>query len=206
MSLVFALTAPIEAEARVGDTTDQMERRMVQPNLGRVFSWRNVEERQRTQMERENPITTVRRFFPEEMSEAVFFKSAERGRLNSENGWRVHVHYFNGRSVVEAYRRVGPGLNEFEVNAILALNRVGGQAWERVARTDAGESVLGYEFQMGEDGLRARVQGNWMVIYLTRFDKLLVENRRKAQEEAALNNEELRKKQAEEAPASVYGF
>lgn len=198
------------AQARVGDTIRDMDGRILQPNLGRHFSFRGLDEREKNQMVRESPVTPFAALLPQDSREVVYWKSAMRRQLNNEDGWRVHVHFWKDRSVLEAYRRVGESLSEFEVNAILALHR-GSGAWQRVekgpgGKQDPADTVIGYDFQLGEDGLRARVQGNWMLIYLTRFDKMLVERKKVQDELAAVEREEKRQAQQKKAPESIEGF
>jgi hypothetical protein len=200
------------ALARIGDTPEQMAARMLQPNMGKNFSWpKDMDERERERQRKEYPLTPFVDFLPtaaEDWREQIFWKSAVPKQLSNENGWRVHVHYLKGRSVLELYRRVGVGLNDFEINAILARVR-GNQTWRRVAKKDNVETLLGYDFELGdaEGGtLRARRQGDWLMVYHKRLDEYLLARKarwddsevaRKAQE--AIEQEKL-------APASVEGF
>jgi hypothetical protein len=215
--LLVALCVPDAARARIGDTPEQMNGRMLQPGLGRVFTWpRNLAPRELERLERDDPLKPFEHLLPsqaEGWDEDIFWKSAVRGHLDNEDGWRVHVHYLKGRSVLELYRRVGPGLTEAELNAILALMR-GNQTWRRVPReqnerAEAEDSVLGYEYELGtgpEVTLRARRQGNWLIIYHKRLDELLLA--RKAQWDAAEAQRRAERTAEQErlAPSSIDGF
>lgn len=193
------------AQARVGDTPRQMDGRILQPDLGRYFSTRGLDERERNQFVRDLPVTAFAAYLPTDIREVVYWKSAMRRQLNNNDGWRVHTYFWKDRSVLEAYRRVGESLSEFEINALLSLNR-GSQVWEKVDKEKATDTVIGYDYQLGEDGLRARVQGNWLLIYLTRFDKMLTE--RKQEQDALDDAEKARKRmeQQQKAPESIEGF
>lgn len=202
------------ATARIGDTPDQMSARMLQPDLGKNFSWpRNMPEQALERAKRENPLFPFQHLLPaegEEWREQMFWKSALRKQLSNEDGWRVHVYYLKGRSVLELYRRVGNGLNEFEVNAILARMR-GAQTWRKVdpKSLKPEDSVLGYEYELGEGDeatLRARKQGDWLVIFHRRFDEYLIERKARWDENEAVRQAERRASQAETAPVSVDGF
>lgn len=195
----------VSSVARIGDTPQQMDGRILRPDVGRYFSPRGMNERELNQYQRDLPTTAFSRYLPTDMREMVYWKSALRRQLSNDDGWRVHVHYWKDRSVLEAYRRVGEPLSEFETNALLSLSR-GAQTWHKVEKDKAGDTVIGYDYELGEDGLRARVQGNWLLIYLTRFDKMLVE--RKKEQDALDDSEKERKRleQQQKAPESIEGF
>lgn len=202
--LIFASAA----SARISDTPQQMDARILRPDVGRYFSLRGLDAREQNQLLRDLPVTEFASLLPPDSRELIYWKSAVGRQLSNVDGWRVHVYYWKNRSVLEAYRRVGPGLNEFEVNGLLNLHR-GGESWRKVDKKGPqpkDDTVIGYDYELGEDGLRARVRGNWMLIYLTRFDKLLVE-RKKVQDELA--DAEQAKKRLEDqskAPESIAGF
>ncbi len=206
------LAAPLQA--RIGDTPEQMAARMLQPDLGKLFSWpRNMTEQAQERAQRENPLYPFRHLLPTEdddWREQMFWKSALRKQLSNDDGWRVHVYYLKGRSVVELYRRVGQSLNEFEINAILARMR-GGQTWRKVEEKalKPTDSVLGFGYELGEGEaatLRARKQGDWLIIFHRRFDEFLLERKARWEASEAIRKEELRATQAETAPVSVDGF
>ncbi len=213
--LVFVLgmlAAASPLEARIGDTPEQMAARILQPNLGRNFSWpRDMPERERERLIREVPVQPFVHLLPdarEGLREQIFWKSALHRQLSNDNGWRVHVYFFNNRSVLELYRRVGQPLNDFEVNGILARMR-GSQTWHRVARRDNVDSVIGYDFELGEGAqatLRARRQGDWLIIFHKGFDDLLHARKQEWEATEAQRRAELAVRQEREAPISIEGF
>lgn len=200
------------AEARIGDTPDQMSARMLQPNLGKNFSWpRDLDPKERERQQREHPLTPFQHLLPtsaEDWREQVFWKTALHRQLSNEDGWRVHVYYLKGRSVLELYRRVGSPLNDFEINAILSRMR-GAQTWHRVEKKDNKDTVLGYDSELGEAGaeaLRARRQGDWLIIYHKRLDDYLAERKARWDETEAARKAEQAAQQEKLAPVSVEGF
>ena len=205
-----------KVEARIGDTPEQMTARMLQPNLGKNFTWpKDMNPRERERAVKENPLAAFSHLLPttvEDWREQIYWKSALSQQLSTENGWRVHVYFFKGRSVLELYRRVGMPLNDFEVNAILARVR-GGQTWRRATKEEAkaaeSESVIGYEYELGgEEGasLRARRQGDWMILFHKRFDDYLVARKARWDETEGLRKAQQASEQEKAAPASVEGF
>jgi len=199
-------------EARIGDTPEQMAGRMLQPDLGKNFSWpKDMSERDRQQMLREHPTTPFTHLLPPkggDWREDIFWKSALRRQLSNEDGWRIHVYYLKGQSVLECYRRVGERLSEAEVNAILNRFR-GGATWRKTEVKPGADSVIGYGFELGEAGngvLRARQQGDWLIIFHRRFDEYLLERKKLWDAAAAKRKDEERKVEEERAPVSVEGF
>lgn len=203
------------AQARIGDTPDQMGARMLQPNLGKIFSWpKDMPPRERERAQKENPLSSFSHLLPsqgEEWQEQVFWKSALHRQLSNEDGWRVHVYYLKSRSVVELYRRVGEPLNEFEINAILGRMR-GNLTWRRIPKKDQekpADTVLGYDYELGDEGaetLRARRQGDWLIIYHKRFDDLLLARKARWEETEAQRKAQQAAEQEKTAPVSVEGF
>lgn len=215
--LLFALGATTLG-ARIGDTPEQMNGRMLQPDLGKNFTWpKDLNPRELDRLKKENPLTPFAHLLPtpvEDWREQIFWKTALRKQLSNENGWRVHVYYLKGRSVVELYRRVGAPLSEFEVNGILMLMR-GGQTWRRVLKPEgqdkaqAADTVLGYEFELGGEGsgtLRARKQGDWLMVYHRRFDDYLIARKQQWDASESERKAAERAEQEQNAPVSVEGF
>jgi hypothetical protein len=203
---------PLIGWARIGESAAEVEQRFTQPDKGRIYRFpKDMPERERERLLREVPIRQYDHLLPKEgWEEVIYWKSAIDGQLDREDGWRVHVFFYNGRSVYEAYRRVGPSLNEFEVRAILNFNR-SGQTWRRLEgeAVKASESLLGYTFELGDPAtplLRARQQGEWLIIYHATLDARLNESKRRWDESEAVRREGERRRQAETAPASVDGF
>jgi hypothetical protein len=200
----------VSVHARVGETQDVVERRILQPNLGKMFFKPRdrdtpAAERERQREEREQPFHAVKTFFPADTKEGIYWKSALANQLSNENGWKVHVFYLGGRSVLEAYRREGQGLNEFEVRALLAANR-GASSWKRVSSEGGGVNGIGYEYELEDGSLRAKQQGNWLMIFSTRLDTYVVEQQKVAKELRDRETEKLKLEQQSKAPESVMGF
>lgn len=202
----------VSAEARIGDSVDQMNGRMLQPDLGKFFTWpKEMEERARERAIKENPIMAFANFLPtaaEDWREQIYWKSAMRRQLSNEDGWRVHAYFLRGSSVLECYRRVGNALNEFEINALLTRVR-GNQTWRKVGRKENKETLLGYDYELGEGGqesLRARHQGDWLIIYHKRLDDMLVARKAKWDATEEKRKAEERVEQERGAPVSVEGF
>ncbi|MCX6938903.1 MAG: hypothetical protein NTU80_13630 [Verrucomicrobia bacterium] len=209
---LLAIAGLNSLEARIGDSVDQMNGRMLQPDLGKYFSWpKDMDERARERAIKENPIYAFASFLPtaaEDWREQIYWKSAMKRQLSNEDGWRIHVYFLRGSSVLECYRRVGNPLNEFEINAILTRFR-SNQAWRKVARKDGGDTVLGFEYELGDNGqesLRARRQGDWLIIYHKRLDDLLLARKAKWDAEEEKRKALERAEQERTAPVSVEGF
>lgn len=204
------------AEARIGDTPEQMSSRLVQTNVGKTFYWpKDMSAREKERQLKEIPLSNLSHLLPgpgEEWKEQIFWKSALHRQPSDEDGWRVHVYYLKGRSVIELYRRVGAPLNDFEIAGILGRMR-GNQTWRRVPKKEGGQkqedSILGYDFELGEEGsevLRARKQGDWLVVFHKRFDDYLAARKTRWEETEAQRKAELSVEQEKTAPVSVEGF
>lgn len=208
---LFVGAAP-SAFARVGETQDVVERRILKPNLGKTFfrpkskdkDDRNA-ERERQKEEREQPFYEVRKFFPAGTTEAVYWKSALSTQLSSDNGWKVHVFYMGGRSGLEAYRRMGESLNGYEVRALLAANR-GASSWKKVTVEGGGTSGIAYDFELEDGSLMAKQQGNWLMFFSGRLNTYVIEQQKIAKELSDKEAEALKLEQQAKAPESVMGF
>ncbi|HSI09567.1 MAG: hypothetical protein ACAH89_02035 [Rariglobus sp.] len=198
--------------ARVGETQDVVERRILQPNLGKKYfkpkdSNDPRDDRERQREEREQPFNDVKKFFPADKIEGIYWKSAVAGQLSSDNGWKVHVFYAGGRSMLEAYRRTGEGLalNEFEVRALLAVNR-GNSSWKKVSGEGGGTNGIGYDYELEDGSMRAKQKGDWLMIFSTRLDTYVIEQQKTAKEVRERDNEKLKQEQQGKAPESVMGL
>lgn len=213
---VVAAGLATKAHARIGDTEAQMDARILQPGLGKNFSWpKDMRRGELERIQREMPTGPFAYLLPGEADgwrEQIFWKTAVRGQMSGGDGWRVHVYYLKGRSVLELYKREGAKLNEFEVNGLLAVVR-GGQAWRKVeGKKDpkaAGDTVIGYDFELGDDGegtVRAKQQGDWLMIFHKRFDDYLIERKARWDANEDLRKAEERTRNQQTAPASLEGF
>ncbi len=175
--------------ARVGEPQDIVERRLLQPNLGRLFFQSKEKEtpameRARIKEMKEQPFNEARKFLPADSKAAVYWKSAIAKQLSNENGWKVFVFYTAGRSVLEGYQRVGEELSEFEVRAILAANQ-GGSTWRKTTNPGGGINGIGYDFELEDGSLRAKQKGNWLMVFSTRLDEHVIAQQKIAKEEEA---------------------
>ena len=207
----FIGTTP-HAFARVGESREVIERRLVQPNLGKQFfrakdkdkSEREL-ERDRLREEKDQPFGEVKKFFPAGTAEVVYWKSAVAGQLSNDNGWKIHVFYAGGSSALEAYRRTGETLNEFEVRALLQLNR-GGSSWKKVSSDGGGTNGIGYDYETEDGLLRAKQQGTWLMIFSTRVDNYVIEQQKQAKAEHERDQDKQKKEQQGKVTESVNGF
>lgn len=212
-SIVSTCLAP-NALARVGETQDVVERRIMQPNLGKAF-FRTKDkdkdsreareaERERVKEEREQPFNDAKKFFPD-TREGIYWKSALAGQMSNDNGWKVHVFYMGGRSALEAYHRVGENLNEFEVRALLTANR-GTSSWRKAAQEGGGTDGIGYDYELEDGSMRAKQKGDWFMIFSTRLDNYIVEQQKIARDLKDKEKERLKVEQQGKAPESVMGL
>ncbi len=203
----------------MGETQDVVEHRILQPNLGKAIprpkeSKSPREENERLKEEQAQPFYNAKKFFPTDTKEGMYWKSAIGNQLSSENGWKVHVFYVAGRSSLEAYHRVGDSLNEFEVRALLAVNR-GSSSWKKVSgttvggddkSTDGGTDGIGYNYELEDGSMRAKQKGDWLMIFSTRLDKYVIEQQKAAKELSDRDAARLKTEQQGKAPESVQGF
>lgn len=201
------LGAPL-AHARIGDTISDLESRLEQVGRGREYS-RDVAPSRYRRL----PIDDLLNLVPEDrdinLEKRVYFKHASTDSARSsemeegpKSGWDLIVLYYNGRSVVEVYRRLGPRITEPETTALLVLFQ-DGSVWEKVQRHPESQSepppILRANYWRKDGNLAAFQQGNDMVFYdptFERFFRPIAEQAKKDQaEEEALN-----------APDSVHGF
>jgi hypothetical protein len=200
--------APLSA--RVGEPQDAIERRLLQPGLGRfLFQNKGKEtpqmERERQKELSEQPFNDARKFFPADTRPAVYWKSAVAKQLSNENGWKVHVFYAGSRSILEGYHRVGEALSEFEVRALLAANQ-GASSWRKISSAGSDVNGIGYDFELEDGSLRAKQKGNWLMIFSTRLDEYVIAQQVIAREEQAKNSALKKLEQQKNAPDSVIGL
>jgi hypothetical protein len=211
-SLGFCLLLVSPLIARIGDTPELLASRILQPNLGRYFSWpKEMDEQARERAIKDNPLHAFVYLLPpsgDDWREQIFWKSALRKQFSNSNGWRIHAYYLKGRSVVECYRRVGEELNEFEVNAILVRMR-GEDTWQKVGAEQKVATIIGYDYELGalgSESLRARRQGDWLIVYHKRFDDFLLERKDRWDANEAVRKSEEKAQNEKLAPVSVEGI
>jgi hypothetical protein len=229
--------APGGALARVGETRADIEKRLLQPGVGRLYypndngsattgtagattsgvagsgrrgSFLGGGRGGRSGPPSVDPFHEIRSLLPASLLEVVYLKSDAPAApaapktagpvppvvnlANPETCWHQHVLYSNGRSVMEAYVRVGVPLSEFEVNGLLALNK-GPSVWKKVAGAGSIESGIGADYVLDDGSLRAKEDGNVLLIFATKVDEFILEQQKQV---AAVEQSR--------APASVLGF
>jgi len=120
------------------------------------------------------------------------------------SGWVLMAYFYKGVSVLEIYRRVGPQLQEGEINQLLELSH-GNSTWthaEVTAATDGQDtgSFLGYQYDRADDQIRGLKVDNDLVLFSAGLDKRLLDLVKKAEKMQTTG------KGAETASASVKGF
>ncbi len=195
MLLTVAFT-PFSVEARLGEQTADIERRILSPGHGREYPPERAAAK-RTQVPIHGLISSYQSSNNNSLTSQVLWKSVDGRRIPSNGlrdgmepeGWNLFIYYKNGRSVLEVYRRVGDGLTQYEINGLLALNK-GDSAWERPANKEP--SAIGYDFQRADGLFRARQMGTCFILYYKALDDEMVKIQ-----------EVVRKKQEEEQAKSV---
>ena len=200
----------VSLSARVGETQDVIERRLLQPNLGRLYFHAKEKdskeaERARAKELKEQPFGEARKFFPAEAREGTYWKSAVARQLSNDNGWKIHVYYVGGRSALEAYQRVGEELSDFEVRALLAANR-GNSSWNKNSSKGGDVNGIGYDYELEDGSLRAKQKGNWLMLFTVRLDDHVIALQKIAKEEEAKEAALKKVEQQKNAPDSVLGL
>ena len=213
--MLASLLIPVAAFARVGETQEEFERRLLQPFVGKFIprdkpsdsTKEAKDEEQQQQLLRQQPFHETRPHFPEGTRERKYWKSAVPNMLSNENGWRVHVFFHEGHSVMEAYQRVGDSLNEFEIRNILRANQ-GSSEWRKIDpdSLESRASAIGCDYQLADGSMRARVVGNWLMVFSTKLDAYVKEQLRIIDENHANQQEEKVRTQQATASGSTSGF
>ncbi len=198
----------VPVQARIGETREEFEHRLLQPFVGKTIPHdKTADPIKEAEMLRLQPFNDIRVFSPPGIIERRYWKSAVAHQLSNDSGWRVYVFYLDNHSAMEAYQRVGDSLSEFEIQIILKANH-GGSEWNKVsAESVAGQaSAIGYDYQLADGSLRAKIQENWLIIYTAALDSMIVQQRRIAEETKATVLEEQQKLRQAKAPESTSGF
>ncbi|HSI10194.1 MAG: hypothetical protein ACAH89_09015 [Rariglobus sp.] len=209
LSIAFiSLLLSSTAAARVGEPREEFERRLLEPYVGTIIpKEKNPDPAIEAELMRQQPFNEVRDHFPEGVRERKYWKSAVPRMLSKENGWKVHVFYQDNLSVLEAYQRVGSELNEFEIRNILAANQ-GKSEWKRIEADslESRASAIGCDYELTDGSLRARISGNWIMVYSIKLDAYVKEQLRIIKERQVTQQEEKTRIQQTEAPGSTSGF
>ncbi len=208
VGVLLIFSSLVSASARVGETQEEFERRIFQPAVGKFIpKEKNPDPLKEEELLRLQPFNTVRIHFPPETRERKYWKSAVPNVLSNENGWRVHVFFQSNQSVLEAYERVGDTLNQFEIANILRANQ-GTSEWVKIEpeSLEARASIIGCDYQLTNGTMRARITGNWIMIYSAALDTHVKEQLRLIEENKLRNMDERTRNQQLAAPGSTSGF
>lgn len=206
--VLASLAVALPAIARVGETQDEFERRLLQPSVGKfVPKEKNPDPAKEEEILRQQPFNEARTHFPDGVRERKYWKSAVPNVLSNDNGWRVHIFFQDNRSVLEAYQRVGDSLSQFEIQNILRANQ-GASEWQKVEpdTLEAKASAIGCDYQLADGTLRARVVGNWLLVYSASLDAHVKEQIRIIEERRLSQQQERVRTQQLTAPSSTSGF
>jgi len=123
---------------------------------------------------------------------------------NRPRGWVLTAYFYEGVSVLEIYRRIGPPLQDSEINQLLELNH-GTSTWKHAdikpaTETEDTGSFLGYQYQRADDQIRGLKVNNDLVLFSAGLDKQMLDLMKKSEKMQATG------KAAEAASSSVKGF
>ena len=204
----LVIISPCVLSARVGESQDVVERRILQPGLGKLYP-RTVDVSKdkdaRPKKKEDDPVKDVRAFLPPDAREMVYWKSAIASQLSNDTGWKLDVVYVGGRSSLEIYRRVGDSLSEFEIRGILNVNK-GASSWKKNSSDGGGVKGIGYDYELEDGSARAKTQGNWIIVFATKLDTFVMQQQVAAKAAGDLQKEEQKREQALRAPESIMGF
>jgi len=209
---------PAALHARVGETQDMLEKRLLQPGVGKLYP-RPTEpkdnkpkspkdrdtERQARKEAQDDVLKDIRAFLPADTHEMFYWKSAVANQLSNDTGWKVDVLYIGGRSALEVYKRVGDSLNSFEVKGILNANR-GNSSWKKVTNEGGGTNGIGYSYELEDGSLRASQQDGWVMVFSVKLDNYVMQQQLVAKAENDHQLDQQKREQAQKAPESVSGF
>lgn len=199
--VVFLAGAPVDA--RIGESRSQFE--------GRTLSDRTMIRYPADAVERKisHRDAFYRRYYefmPAGVEHQVYFKRAENSPASQSDlrqgefppGWDLHVIYYQGRIILECYRRNGARLSDPEFNGLLHLNR-GDSFWVKSSDAPARPSAINYKFITEDGAMRAVRTGTSAVFIESSLDERLHAHRQVADEERRLEQERA-------APSSLVGF
>ncbi|MEM0967563.1 MAG: hypothetical protein AAGJ81_15550 [Verrucomicrobiota bacterium] len=207
----LSLLLPSFAEARIGESRSQLERRLLRESgKGLLVKDDDLEDFHR---ERFDAYGAVLALEDENWEHVLYFKINETvipssarlwikndaGRRSEKpnprpDGWLLHVIYLNGVSVLETYVR-SSALTEIETNGILEINS-GGSQWMKGAPPEEDgviqPTVFPANIYTKDFGVYGEMKGNEILLYDPRLDEMIHAARLEKAEE--------------EAPMSLHGF
>jgi len=192
------LLAMFPAQARIGDSRSGLESRL----RGEGNAIPVTDERVFNQLMRH---ASFRQHLPddeEKIEVAIYYKKTNDDRafgselvnendrpIENPDGWLLYVVYYEGRSMIELYRRSGR-ISDPETNGILLLNR-SSASWVRSALPEAQyphddyEPLLGHNLHRTDYKVLANSAGNSLLIFSVGFDDFLGKLKREREQSAA---------------------
>ena len=193
-AILFLCISVFPLQARLGDSASVFKNRIISQSFGDVYSQDVVELKLES---RDVPYRHYVSAFPEGIEHVIYFKTADgkrarsqdlevskKGKLPSPKGWDLHVAFWKGQSVFEAYRRNGPKPNEFEIQGLLLLNK-GDSTWNEVQGKQQKETLIGYTHETADGKRRALLKDRMIVVFYTDLDKgMMVVNQKEVKEKS----------------------
>lgn len=206
--VLLSLVPSLPVSARVGETQEEFERRLFQPFVGKFIPREKTPDPfKEAEVLRQQPFNDIRELLPPGIREGKYWKSAVPNVLSNDDGWRVYVFYHDNRSAFEAYQRVGDVLSPFEIKNILRANQ-GDSEWQQVEpdSLETKASGIGCTYQLADGSLRAKVVGNWLMVFSTKLDAHVKEQQRINMERQIARQRNRLKRQESTADGSTSGF
>lgn len=202
VSFVFLSLSHGALQARIGESRSTLEGRLLRDRTAVKVP---TKKQQNLIGHRSVPYRQYLEYFPENAEHMLYYKPAEAERASTDDlddqfpeGWMLHVVYYKGRSVFEAYRRNGAAINRHERSGLL-LRAKGESFWKNIGPNDREDSAMGYSMERDDGEVRANQQGNFMIFYMPEFDLAIKEQ----MDEEKAENDLLAQ---ETAPDSLEGF
>lgn len=201
-SFILLFVCLDSVQARIGETRSTLEGRLLQDRT----AIKVPERKMRALINHQTvPYRHLLMYFPENAEQVLYYKpasdeKAEMDDLDTEfpRGWMLHVVFYKGRSVFEAYRRNGSKVNRHEQSGLLLLNK-GDSFWKKVDEGTRSKTAIGYSMERDDGEIRALPAGSFLIFYMPEFDegiKVQLDERRAKSDASA----------KERAPDSIQGF
>lgn len=195
-------------QARIGESRSKLESRILTKRVGVKYA---PDTYNRKILENKKlPYYKMLEYLPEGVEHFVYFKPAEDRQASRSDvsdpkkvqpGWDLHVIFYRGKSVFEAYRRNGDAISNFELSGLLILNGRNSR-WlkdDELKAKKPAESFLGITYMLADGSVLATKRGNTLLFFTSELDEHLFQERKKIRDE---KYDEAQKN----APHSVKGF
>ena len=215
--IIFIMIAN-PASARVGESKGALEKRLLSGHKASSFLKADMPD---VIKEMDYPYKNIIRYFPKGAEQMVYFKTDSNERVNRndlrrehpdakkrkktpkifripDEGWVFHVVYYRGKVVLESYSKARGGINSFERNALLGLNK-GKSFWNEADPEDLQDNILRFEFERNDKAVRVSSKNDNILFFSPEFSNGINEVHKAEAEEIQKTNEQT-------APSSVSGF